>query len=110
MPTSADSSTAVSNPGFSPAPALSCAHCGRAISRWDSRDAEMVYGRAPLYVHDDLVDGTDDGWCSGVYCDEADEAEERVATPRPVTRAYSSSTCRRCGGPCADGSGLCGEC
>jgi hypothetical protein len=40
-------------------------------------------------------------------------AKPTAAAPKPAARLHShraASWCRRCHGPCADGSGYCGEC
>lgn len=40
----------------------------------------------------------------------ASTARKDAAAPAAKTYRTTGSTCRRCGGPCADGSGDCGEC
>jgi len=59
-----------------------CRHCGRQITRW--LDAEFWIGKPgqQIWTHDDFVDGTEDGHCDGISCEnETDDQDATEAEP-----------------------------
>lgn len=79
-------------PSLSRTASLLCRHCGWIISRWDDPQAEIAHGRSPVYdVHDDLVDGSPDGFCDGINCPGG---RETYAEPR-LEQALSRTAAKR---------------